>query len=370
MISRSISYLITLVLQRACGKVFSTTPPGKHSGRWPIGPSVLLLACLAIACPASIVADEPETANTLSFKQREHQAIVVGVNAYSHRFVEQLEFAVNDARRVEDALSTLGYDVTVLTNDMATPQRILDAVNTAGNRLSQAPPSRRGNLVFVFSGHGFSKGSENYLGTVNTNPFQLAETSLSISTLKESLNKAQLKRSFLFIDACRRDPGKDAQGPSRRFVFDEQSEGVAILYSTAPETLSYEDIEFEAGLFSYYLAQAFSGAAADATGLLSFETVEQYVVNKVVERSTSRYGRTQRPYIAGERSGRFTIGQISVPAAKTLKTASTSNSESSSSRRWWTMLGMVAVGALVANALSEESEDDTAPVINFIIPTP
>lgn len=326
-----------------------------------------LFACIFMLISGTVNANEPDAQGALSFKQREHQAIVVGVNAYTNRYVEQLEFAVNDARRLEKSLAALGYDVTVLIDEQATPQRILEAINTAGNRLSQAPPSRRGNLVFAFSGHGFSQGSENYLGTVNTNPTELAQSSLSISVLKEAVSQAQVTRSVLFIDACRRDPSKGAQGPSRRFVFDEQSEGVAILYSTAPETLSYEDLEYRGGLFSYYLSEALDGGAADSTGLLSFETIEQYVVDKVVTRSTQRYGRTQRPYIAGERSGRFTVGQVT---KRGIDTPKVSGSDSSNSKRWWTALGLIAVGAIVANKLSDEDEEKSAPTVNFIIPTP
>lgn len=330
---------------------------------------LLVLLSSFISCVG--LAEDADALEALSFKQREHQAIVVGINAYTHRYVEQLEFAVNDARRLERSLSALGYDVTVLTDDQATPERILDAIRIAGDRLTQAPASRQGNLVFAFSGHGFSQGNENYLGTVHTDPSQLANSSLSITALKDGVSQANVKRSFLFIDACRRDPGKDFQGPGRRFVFDDQAEGVAILYSTAPDTLSYEDLEYKAGLFSYFLAEALNGSAADSAGNLSFSSVERFVVDRVVEHSTKRYGRTQRPYIAGERSGLFTLGHVS-RVAKELQpeTPVDQPPKPRGFTRTLKTLGVLALAAGLAKTLSDNNDETRPNTVSFVIPTP
>jgi len=333
--------------------------------RWLIGTLALL-----INLPAGVGADAGSDGVELglvSFGQLEHQAVVVGVNAYEDRYIERLGYAVSDARGIEAALLELGYEVTFVADEMATRDRILEAVQTAARRLALAPPDRRGNLVFAFSGHGFRLDDDNFLGTVNTDTFDLAATALPISALERTVAQLDVARAVLFIDACRNDPAKSIGLPDRRFAFDERAEGVAILYSTAPEALSYEDDTLKAGVFSHYLNAALRGAAADAAGIVSFDRLESYVIENVVRHSTERYGRVQRPYIAGERSGRFSLGHVE-PGART-DSANRSSSSGWSWKHTGVVIGLLALGALVAGA-SDDDGQGVEESVTLVIPTP
>ena len=94
------------------------------------------------------------------------------------------------------------------------------------------------------------------------------------------------------------------------FEPDDGAEGVAVLYSTAAQRLSWEDPQLGHGVFTHYLAEGLEGAAADDDGLVTFDGLRRYVSGKVKRHVLERFDDIQVPYIGGERTGEFVLARV------------------------------------------------------------
>lgn len=80
---------------------------------------------------------------------RADQALLIGVNQYPGLAEGSLEGCVNDAQAMADALKKYGFDVTLILNEKATRQAIMDGFAAA--KAKNKPGER---FVFFFAGHG------------------------------------------------------------------------------------------------------------------------------------------------------------------------------------------------------------------------
>lgn len=141
----------------------------------------------------------------VSTAQARNLALIVGIDHYEN--LPSLARAVEDASGYTALFTELGYDVTVLTNPASTDFRLelarfYDSIN-------------EGDVVaFVYSGHGWSDGSQNYLVPSDT-PEALSAAEASIFTLPlrngqtgimDEIAKRGASLSLAIIDACRDNP--------------------------------------------------------------------------------------------------------------------------------------------------------------------
>lgn len=241
------------------------------------------------------------------FSENENYAIVIGVDEYDA--VAPLNYAADDAKALGAFFESQGYSVTTLLNTQASKSRVLSKIKTVA-AVAGSSQEARGNIVFVYSGHGFRENGVNYLAPSEIDPKRLTETGISLSEVSQILESANVRQRALFIDACRNDPGKSFANESQRFSVDRSSEGLAILYSTGAGKVSFEDTDLKAGVFSHYLLKGFEGEAAADDGLVSFNGIFGYVRNQVKKHVLGKYSKAQVPYMAGERSGEFVLAQV------------------------------------------------------------
>ncbi len=238
------------------------------------------------------------------FRENENYAVIVGIDQYDN--INPLNYAVKDAERLSKFFKDQGYAVISLTNYAADNLRILERLKTVVD-IAAKSTGKRGNIIFAFSGHGFSDKENNYLATPRTNPNDLANTAIPVKDIKSLLESAHVRQRVMFIDACRNDPGKSISMARQTFQADNDAEGLGILYGTGPGGVSYEDAELEQGVFSHFLLVGLLGGAVTHEGLITFDSLHKSVVNKVKRHVLKRFQKTQVPYISGERSGDFIV---------------------------------------------------------------
>ena len=275
--------------------------------------SITLLAALTIGPLQGDVARAKRVApiteeSVQTFDQADKFAVVAGIGTYQQQSgIAPLKFPATDARSLAAVLKGQGFATTVLTEHEVTRGGLRASLRAAADAVGQD-----GTLLFYFSGHGFSGEHtpgrvDNYLAVYETFADELAATGLALSEVLQILDQAPAKRKLLLLDACRNDPGTGGKGIGlRTFAEFEQSEGVAVLYSTKFGGVSYESPALGHGLFTHFLIEGLEGGAAKNDGFVSFRDVADYTQSKVKRWAFER-GWSQVPFEAGERSGDFLL---------------------------------------------------------------
>jgi len=256
-----------------------------------------------------------------SLKKHTNIALLVGIGDYDRNLtgLPSLKYPVSDIAAIGGLLKQQGYEVALLTDQAATAGSIRETFR----ELSKALDQGEGTFLFYFSGHGFRSGSENYLATFGTTAVDLANQGLSLNEVQKLLLATGARRRLAFVDACRNDPDstRSVGAAPRSFQDLKDSEGLRILYSTAPGEVSYEDEGLQHGVFSYFLLEGLRGKAANSTdGLITFDDLRDYLTREMKSYGVSRR-RIQKPYQLGDSTGDFllakridtTMGQEAVP---------------------------------------------------------
>jgi len=181
--------------------------------------------------------------------QSRRLALVVGNDAYEN--LPPLRKAVNDARAVGEALTKLGFDVTVLEN---ASRRAINAklVEFTG----KVTPGD--TALFFYAGHGVTIGGTNYLMPADTPAMGegqealIAAEGISADGILQQIQGRGAKVAMLVLDACRDNPfakaGGRGVGGTRGLTLMTVPEGVFVLYSagigeTALDRLNEEDAD-------------------------------------------------------------------------------------------------------------------------------
>jgi uncharacterized caspase-like protein len=224
--------------------------------------------------------------------------IAIGVNAYFDIPAKSLNFAVNDARAVAAALTTIpGYDVvplqltSVVGRDAATKANIRDALAVLGgddaarrrlqaagidaSRLARATPDDA--VIIAFSGHGYAdaRGAFYLLPSDSRMAGDALDlpTTISSAELTDWLRPVDAGEMAMIIDACHSaasvaaggfKPGPMGDPGLGQLAFDK---GIRILAATQASDVALEDKRLGQGLLTYALVHDGLGPnGADRTG--------------------------------------------------------------------------------------------------------
>lgn len=157
------------------------------------------------------------------------RAFIVGVGTYAE--LPALQKTTGDANGYADAFSNdLGFEVTRLIDP--TRMKFLEAFN---GFLSSIEPGDE--VAFVFSGHGWSDGADNYLALTDA-PLESSEFALRYETVSLSISVlAELKARkpallFAIVDACRDNPfDTGTRSVTRGMVRQEIVPGTLVVYA-------------------------------------------------------------------------------------------------------------------------------------------
>lgn len=275
-------------------------------------PAVLLLGLVSWSQTAKRITREDAIKDAPMLAQHTNIALLVAIGDYDRAVsgLPPLKYPVADITPIAGALKKDGFEISILTDRSATAGAIREAIGELGKALDKG----QGTFLFYFSGHGFRTGTENYLATFGTTANDLANQGLSVTELDKLLLATGAKRRMAFIDACRNDPEgtRSVTGPGSRprsFGDLKDSQGLRVMYSTAPGEVSYEDEELQHGVFSYFLLDGLNGKAAKPDGLITFDDLYTYVTRQMKSYGISKR-RVQTPYQSGESTGDFLLAAV------------------------------------------------------------
>ena len=240
-------------------------------------------------------------------------ALLVGVGDYDSDTsgMPALKYPLSDIADVAKELKLQGYFIAMLKDRQATAA----AVRQSLNDLAAVVEPNQGTMLFYFSGHGFRAGDDNFLATYGTSAADMAQQGLAVSEVQRLLAATGARQRIAFIDACRNNPGGKSANAGRPFETLNASEGLRVLYSTAPGKVSYEDDSLEHGVFSYYVTKGLRGEAAGSDGFITFNDLHLYLTKQMGEYSAKTL-RVQMPYQLGESSGDFLLGKGVAPEVR------------------------------------------------------
>ncbi|MEW6078694.1 MAG: caspase family protein [Thermodesulfobacteriota bacterium] len=220
-------------------------------------------------------------------KPSDKWAILIGVNRY-HESLGPLKYAVNDCRRIAEILKQ-GQDgfsadhVLLLTDDQPEDRRptYANIHSWLASWLSQ--PKEDDTVLVYFSGHGRDLGGKCYLAPGDATLHTMHVTGIPVAHVQDILARCAARQKILILDACHSGAGKDvAAMPGSIMEQIAAGKGIYTITSCDADELSHEWDEKKQGVFSYYLAEALSGACPpDAQGRVTAESLYEWVYDRV-----------------------------------------------------------------------------------------
>jgi len=226
-------------------------------------------------------------------------ALVIGVGNYEGEGFGSLPATVQDATNIARVLkdaARCAYPeerVTVITGNMASRKRILDALDRVAE---QASPDS--TVVIFFSGHGgqiqTEAGTETYLCPRGADINELDHTAISRDRFSEALKKIPSRKMLVILDCCYAAAAAELKSggvnsPAWKGGLNdselkalESGSGRVILASSERSQPSYIDGSGQQSLFTRHLVAALEGALpAPESGLIGVLDLFNYVAGKV-----------------------------------------------------------------------------------------
>ncbi len=217
-------------------------------------------------------------------------ALVIGNSAYEGK---PLPNALNDAEDMATQLRALGFEVILKKN--LSKKAMEDAIIDFTSRLKNYSVA-----LFYYAGHGFmSSQKENYLMSIevrtNFDEAFAKNSSVSMGTLMESMERASSPTKLLFVDACSNNPFRswgrsDQKGLGAVTV----PEGMVAFFAASPGQEASENTGKRNGLFTQELLQQLRKPNLELTELI------RNTRNRVKQQVN-----TQIPYRVGDLSDVF-----------------------------------------------------------------
>jgi formylglycine-generating enzyme required for sulfatase activity/uncharacterized caspase-like protein len=251
--------------------------------------------------------------------------LFVGINEFSDRRLNGLQFAVNDAVGMahlfveelqlipaENCVLAVAGEPTAEASGMyaALKQsgvRIVGADRTALldelARVCGYGQSTRDLLVLGFSSHGFDDPREVYLMPSNGRiGDELKLTGFPLSHVRTKMGGSRSGKKVLFLDACRSTPERNKSGSKpATAAFDEaldQFKAEAVLTSCSKGQVSWEDETHHHGLFTWQLLCALRGdAKANEQGFITLGSAAEYCAKETDRRARREFNLSQSPAI-------------------------------------------------------------------------
>lgn len=197
-------------------------------------------------------------------------ALLIGNSSYGTPEMDLIN-PVNDVERLGEALRSLGFAVTEITDQ--TNSQMQDALDTFAVSAQGAEIA-----LFFFAGHGVQIAGENYLvgsefGGADVD--SLRRASLQMSRVRDVLDKADPDIGILMLDACRNNPFTDSGLVAEGLVRSSGGAGILVAYATDPGNVAY-DGDGENSVFTAALLDHIGTPGLDARLMLG--RVRQQVV--------------------------------------------------------------------------------------------
>lgn len=263
--------------------------------------------------------------------QNKRWALLIGVDQYEDSNIGPLRGAANDANSLKDVLIRYaGFPpdqvIVLSTNEPSERQPTRKNILKRLSNLSGLVP-KDGLLLISFAGHGIDRNGRAFLipsdATLTEDLGLLEETAVSVNHVKQRIKDTGVQQVMILLDACRAYPTGRSDSPNpltpaftNAFSFDNRNREViafAVLYATAVGYRAYEYGEKRQGYFSWAIAQALSGAAANDRGEVTLRALVKYLEDKVPKLVALDYGAKviQKPFaeIGGYRADELVLAR-------------------------------------------------------------
>lgn len=207
-------------------------------------------------------------------------AVLVGVNRYDHRAIQELKFCENDVTDLGTVLRAGGWTVMVLSDSAGEKNRemrptranVLRAVDQA------VRDTRKPDLfLFAFAGQGvqFRDDASPYLCPCDARPAE-KDTLVSLAGLIDAADRKGPGTCLFLVDACRNDPisSRSGGGDVGRFTVPT---GFGVLLSCSRGERAYETEKLNHGIFFHAVIEGLKGKAANRTGAVTWGRLVEYV---------------------------------------------------------------------------------------------
>lgn len=328
-------------------------------GQSPLLKMILLLLSIGfLTLPSSAIGQSPDSQQPSDRllthpndvkslpSQNKRWALLIGVDRYEDSNISSLKGAANDARSLNQALVNYGGfpqdQVIVLSSDepferQPTRKNILRRLS---NLAGLVP--KDGLLLISFAGHGIDRNGQGFLipsdATFSEDIRLLEETAISVNSVKQRIRDTGVQQVMIFLDSCRSYPTGRSDSPNpltnaftKVLNFDVTNKEVmafVVLYATALGGRAYEYAEKQQGYFSWAIAQALKGAAANERGEVTLGALVKYLENTVPKLVSIDYGAkvVQRPFanIEGYRAAELVVA-VTTPNGKPVHASPTSS---------------------------------------------
>jgi hypothetical protein len=275
----------------------------------------------------------PETVKALPSHSK-RWALLIGVDRYEDSNIGPLRGAANDANSLKNVLiNYAGFPqdqvVVLSTDEPAERQPTRKNILKRLSNLSGLVP-KDGLLLVSFAGHGIERSGQAFLipsdATLTEDLGLLEETAVAVARVKQRIRDTGVQQVMILLDACRAYPTgrSDSSNPLtpafvNAFSFESRNrevEAFVVLYATARGSRAYEYAEKHQGYFSWAIAQALSGAAANDRGEVTLQALVKYLEDTVPKLVALDYGSKviQKPFaeIGGYRADELVLA-VSTP---------------------------------------------------------
>jgi hypothetical protein len=270
-------------------------------------------------------------------------AILVGVEKYDDVNIPSLIGPVNDVNKMRKSLETYaGFvedNIFVLSTagpppNAPTRTQILIALS----KIKNSVPTN-GLLLFMFSGHGISRGNSAYLlpsdARQTDDPELLTETALPVDLIRQRIADTGVKQAIVFLDACRNDlessKGEGENRLTRAFMnqldfasLNNEIEASAVVYATALGSRAWIDNSKHLGYFTEAITDGLSGKAEHNQGQITLNNLLVYVQSAVPKMVARDLGPTkvQKPFfvLSGYKPSELVIAKSDALVPSTSRT--------------------------------------------------
>jgi len=204
----------------------------------------------------------------------DRRALIVGIDDYE--YLPLLPFALNDALRIENVLSSYPCQFGTILCGSEIKR------NELRNKFRQLFTDADENavLLFYYAGHGNTIDGGTYLITKGD-----AETEhqdgVHFGTLVEIVGDLRRpNQSVIFILDCCHAGALNVEGlkvDANNLQKNHVGSSIVLLAATEPNHKSYEADEYENGVFTHWVCQGLSGSAANNIGVVTPNSLFDYV---------------------------------------------------------------------------------------------
>jgi hypothetical protein len=247
-------------------------------------------------------------------------AILIAVENPVDLRLPRVKFAEGDATALADVLVQHGFeaiDRVMLLGDQATRTNIESRVKRVIKGLDASD-----ELIFFYSGHGFSQDGSNFLACHDTIASDLPGSSMSLTWLLEQLRNSECQKMACFLDVSHGDLQSDGNTNVWEPLLDSElkdffgeSEQHVCLVSCRSDESSYVSGALKHGIWTYHVIQAFDGRAPAALvqGMyLTASSLQKYLKREIPRTLTKTFTtkKHQTPWMAGAVRVEFPLADL------------------------------------------------------------